>query len=122
MKHINGEAFQYDETFDVLRVDITPIDAPFREMLTFEFSEVENDKATCRLVWEKKAFPFSIEFDSKALTMASLKEQLGQSLGFIPSTFQQAANYCLTNDYELEQGLAWTDQGIFISGGHIRSI
>ena len=110
-------SFQYLEDEDALRVEIDTEETEFRNMLTFDFPAVTNDYATCELRWENKSFPFKVEFETEKNTIASIKEQLGQTLGFTPTSYVQAANYCLTSEYNLEQGLEWADRGILNSGG-----
>ncbi len=110
-------SFQYSEEADALRVVVNTEETDFRNMLTFDFPEVNSDTVLCQLNWEHKSFPFKVAFETKPNTITSIKEQLGQTLGFTQSTYVQAANYCLTNDYKLDQGLTWADRGILNSGG-----
>lgn len=54
---------QYDASKDALRVEVTPDSAPSREMLTFLFEDVTNEKGTCVLHWAGVRVPFEIAVD-----------------------------------------------------------
>ncbi|MCB0629286.1 MAG: DUF2911 domain-containing protein [Lewinella sp.] len=129
--HENGEAtlifnkdyhqwgsFVYDEKDDALRVKITTTEGPQVNLLAYSFPEVDKEAAVCELAWEKKRFPFSIAVNTHEVTLQHMKEELGQSKGFIWQTFNTAAKYCVDNDVDLKQGMEWIDRGILYFGGN----
>lgn len=129
--HENGEAtlifnrnyhqwgsFNYEESDDALRVKITTTEVPQTNLLTFRFPEVDKESAVCELAWEKKGFPFSIAANTHEVALRHMREELGQSKGFVWQTYDIAANYCLDNDVDLDQGMAWIDRGILFFGGN----
>lgn len=129
--HENGEAtlifnrddhqwgsFNYDDSLDALRVKITTAEGPPTNLLTYHFTEVSTDAAVCELAWEKKRFPFSIEVNTHEVALDQMRKELGQSTGFMWQNLNTAANYCLDNEVDLEQGLAWVDRGILYFGGN----
>jgi len=105
-------SFSYDEKEDALRVQVKPHDAEFRESLAYTFDDVKPDSALATLRWEKLAVPFRVSTDVKAVTFRSIKNQLRSTGGFTWIGFDEAANWCLDNNYELEQALKWEDTSI----------
>lgn len=111
-------SFNYDESQDALRVKITTADGPQTNLLTYRFTDVDQKSAVCELAWEKKRFPFSIETNTHEIAIQHMKEELGQSKGFVWQAYNTAANYSLDNEVDLEQGMAWIDRGILYFGGN----
>jgi len=106
-------SFNYNKENDALRVSVTPQSLQDkREWLAYEFADKGNDYAVASLVWDKLRIPFKIEAAVHDLVLASFKAELMSLPGFSWQGPMQAANYCLTNDVELEQGLVWADQAI----------
>jgi hypothetical protein len=60
------------------------------------------------LWWEKLRVPFDIEVNTQELVFAKADEKLS----WLPSF--QAANYCLTNDVNLEQGMKWIEASVLL--------
>lgn len=106
-------SFNYNKENDALRVNVStePVTEK-REWLTYEFADKGNDYAVASLVWDKLRIPFRIEADVHGQVLTSYKAKLMSLPGFSWQGPLQAANYCLTNDVELEQGLKWADQAI----------
>ncbi|MEQ9425687.1 MAG: DUF2911 domain-containing protein [Cyclobacteriaceae bacterium] len=106
-------SFNYNKDNDALRVSVTPETLQEkREWLVFEFADKGPDYAVASLVWDQMRIPFRIEVDLHGQVLASYKAELMSLPGFSWQGPMQAANYCLTNDVELEQGMAWADQAI----------
>jgi len=105
-------SFSYDEKEDALRVTVKPQPADFREFVTYTFEEVKPDSAAATLRWEKLAVPFHINVDVKAVVLRSIKNELRSVGGFTWAGYDEAAQWCLDNNYELEQALKWEDTSI----------
>jgi len=105
-------SFSYDEKEDALRVQVKAREAEFRESLAYTFDDVKPDSALATLRWEKLAVPFRVSTDVKAITFRSIKNQLRNTGGFSWAGYDEAANWCLDNNYELEQALKWEDTSI----------
>jgi tetratricopeptide (TPR) repeat protein len=108
----NWGSFSYDEKQDVLRFAATPRPAPFEERLEYRFEDLSENSATAVLQWEKLEVPFQIQVDTKAVTFESLKTELYGLAQFFWQPWNQAAQWCVRNDYQLDQGLAWADKSI----------
>lgn len=107
-------SFSYNESEDALRVDVTPEAIDHTEWLTFEVLDKGTDFATIGLSWEKQTIPFKVEVDVHNIVISNFKDELRGVEGFFWQASNQAAGYCLNNNVELEQGLAWADQAISI--------
>ena len=81
-------------------------------MLTYVFDDVKPDSAAATLRWEKLAVPFRISVDVKAVVLKSIKNELRNVGGFTWAGYDEAAQWCLDNNYELEQALKWEDTSI----------
>jgi tetratricopeptide (TPR) repeat protein len=53
-----------------------------------------------------------VEVDALKLQFESFKKELETPKGFTSGAFSQAANFCLNNNYELEQGFEWANRAI----------
>ena len=104
-------SFYYDPSEDALRVTVKnkALDASV-EWLKYEFTNQTESSATIALSWEKRMIPFKVEADIQGLQIASFKNDFKTTRG--SNDFVQAAQYCLENNIELEQALAWMDRGI----------
>jgi hypothetical protein len=54
-------SYQYNKEEDVLRVTVTPVEAPHREWLVYGFGKLAGTSAVAYLHWEKLAVGFKIE-------------------------------------------------------------
>ncbi len=105
-------SYFYDPANDVVRTDVTCENVPHRELLTFEFTEVNANDATAALIWEKKAIPFKVEVPVGKLVMKDIRTKLTDSPGFNRQSWEQAANYALNNGGDLDEALSWVDAAI----------
>src|SRR5215831_15467427 len=105
-------SFSYDEKEDVLRVTVKPSTGEAFDTLTYTFDDVKPDSALATLRWEKVAVPFRIGFDVKEVTLKSIRNQLRSVGGFTWIGYDEAANWCLDGNYNLEEALKWEDTSI----------
>src|SRR5216117_1604172 len=105
-------SFSYDEKEDALRVSVKPHAAEAFEALTYTFDDVKPESAVATLRWEKLAVPFQIGVDVKAVVLRSIKNQLRNTGGFTWAGFDEAAQWCLDNNYNLEEALKWENTSI----------
>ena len=93
-------SFSYDEKEDALRVTVTPTTDQNFDTLTYTFDDVKPDSALATLRWEKLAVPFRVSVDVKAVTLKSIRNQLRSVGGFTWAGYDEAANWCLDNNYK----------------------
>jgi Protein of unknown function (DUF2911) len=105
-------SFSYDEKEDALRVTTKPRAAESFEVLTYVFDDVKPDSAVATLRWEKLAVPVHISVDVKAVVLRSIKNELRNVGGFTWAGYDEAANWCLDNNYNLEEALKWEETSI----------
>jgi hypothetical protein len=98
----------YDPEKDALRIKVKPEEAPYTERMIFIFSNTTDNKTTVNFWWEKLRVSFDIDVDTQELVFANADEELS----WLP-TFQ-AANYCLTNDVNLEKGMKWIEASVIL--------
>lgn len=105
-------SFYYQPEADALRVTVKNQSLPSSvEWLKYEFINQTDNSATIALSWEKRMIPFKVEAETQKLQIEAFKKDLQTTRP--ADDFVQAANYCLRNNIELEQALAWIDRGIY---------
>jgi len=110
--HTAWGSFSYDEKEDAVRVSATPKPAEFEERLEYRFENPTETSVDVVMQWEKLAVSFPITVDTNAVVMASLKAQLRGLPRFGWQAWNNAAQYSLQHDTDLDQGLKWADQSI----------
>jgi len=107
-------AFFYEESEDALRVTVTPEKAPFKERLTYEFSDEDGQGGlTIALLWEELRVPFRVQVDNyHHVVLASMEDELFHRGGFTWQNYAAVANYSLNNDTDLDVGMKWADRAI----------
>lgn len=105
-------SFYYDPTEDALRVVVKNQSLEKSvEWLKYEFLNQEEDAVTIAMSWEKRMIPFRVQVERKALQIAAFKNDFRTTRPYYD--FIQAADWCVQNNYELEQALAWMDRAIY---------
>ena len=105
-------SFSYDEKEDALRVTVKPATDQNFDTLTYTFDDVKPDSAVATMRWEKIAVPFRVSVDVKAATLKSIRNQLRSVGGFTWAGYDEAANWCLDGNYNLEEALKWEETSI----------
>ncbi len=107
-------SFSYDEKEDALRVTVKPHPAEFEEALAYTFEDLKPDSAAATLRWEKIAVPFHISADVNAIVLRSMQNQLRNTGGFTWAGFDEAANWLIDANTNLDQAMKWEDRSIQI--------
>jgi tetratricopeptide (TPR) repeat protein len=105
-------AFTYDEAEDALRVTVKPKPADLHTAMTYDFEDLKPDSAVVELEWEKVAVPFKISVDVHDLVQASLKKQLRNLSQYTWISWDDAANYLLTEKVGYDDALKFADKSI----------
>lgn len=106
-------SYTYLESEDVLRVNVKPLKGqPLTERLKFEFSNQTESSAELALLWEYWKIPMKISVDVVAQQLASFRSEIRTDKGFSTLAFQQAAQYCLDKNVNLEEGAKWAESAI----------
>lgn len=114
--------YYYDEKEDALRVKVKPVAMDNTvEWLKYEFMNETENSATVALEWEKLKIPFKIEVDYVKEQIASFRRELRTDKGFIWEGWNQAAQWCVQHNTNLEEALLWADSATGPSFGGDRS-
>ncbi len=102
--------FYYNDKEDVLRVKVKPqaLDRSV-EWLKYEFMNETENTAIIALQWEKLSIPFKIEVDYLKDQVESFRRELRTEKGFMWESWDQAAQWCVQHNTNLEQALVWAD-------------
>ena len=112
-KYWGWGSFQYDSTQDVLRLPVDPQDAPYTEFLTYGFDERRPNSTVAYLQWENKRISFKIDVPNvNELYVAQIRKDLLSWPGFNYRNWQLAAQFCLSNNINLEEALVWAEKAI----------
>lgn len=105
--------YTYDPAEDALRVTVKPEKAPYREWLTYEFTDRRSDQATLALAWEELAVPIRIAVpDAVELYAENLRRELRSAPGFTADGWQQAAQYLIGQKVHLDWAEAWAQNAV----------
>jgi len=105
-------SFFYDEKENAMTAEIQSKDILQTNRLTYNFIDIDNSSMVVALDWEKKRFPFKVEFDATNIVLSSMRGELRGTGGFGWQGYNAAANYALNNGGDLEEALAWADKSI----------
>ncbi|MCU1278540.1 MAG: hypothetical protein JWM53_2086, partial [bacterium] len=96
-------AYSYDPKEDALRVTVKPqTTADAVERMRFDVDDVTERSATIALRWARARVPFSIEVDTPAVVMASMRAALRGLPRFYWPGWAQAADYWLHHGGSLD--------------------
>ena len=102
--------YYYDEKEDALRVKVKPVQLDESvEWLQYEFINQTQNSATIALEWEKLRIPFKVETNYIEDQLASFRNELRSQRGFFWLAWNQAAQWCLQQNVNLDQALQWAD-------------
>jgi len=94
---------------EILRVKSKPEEHHFMERMTFLFTDATDNSAVVNLLWDRLKVSFTLTTNTQDLTLTKARQQLSWSPLF------QAAQYCLTNNVNLEEGLKWIEASCLIN-------
>jgi tetratricopeptide (TPR) repeat protein len=108
----NWGSFSYEAKDDLLRVPVTPQAADFAEQVTYTFDDPKADGVLVTLHWEKIKASLPVGVDTNAVVVASLRDQLHGIPQFSWQGWNQAANWCINHDVNLDEAGRWVDKSI----------
>ena len=103
-----GTATDYKADQDLLRVQLKPSAAPFRERLAFIFSNMTDDKASLDLEWEKLRLSIPIGVATAQQAQASITSTLDN----VWRTYANAARYLLETKKDTDAAMKYVDQSL----------
>ena len=105
-------SYSYKQDEDALRVTVKP--HPLQEneeALEYEFEDLQPTSATVTLKWEKLAVPFKVAVTDQT-TLDNIRAQMKGRGQFTFEAPDEAAQFCLSHNINLEEGLKWADMSI----------
>ena len=115
-------SYYYNDKEDALRVKVKPVALDKSvEWLKYEFSDETENSAVISLSWEKLKIPFKVEVDYVKSQLESFRNELRTEKGFIWQSWEQAANWCLQRNVNLDEALLWADSATSTSFEGARS-
>jgi len=103
-----GTGRDYKQDQDLLRVQLKPKAAPFRERLAYLVTDFTDDKASLDLEWEKLRLSIPITVDTTNQSLANIKNAVDNTW----RTYANAARYMLENKKDTDAGLKLVDQSL----------
>ena len=115
-------SFFYNDKEDALRVKVKPVALDKSvEWLKYEFTDETENSATVALEWEKLRIPFRIEVDYIQTQLASFRRELQTARGFLWESWNQAAQWCVQHNVNLNEALLWSDSATSANFGGDKS-
>jgi len=105
-------SFSYDPAEDALRVSVRPIPSEMHNALLYEFDQLQPDSTVVKLEWEKLVIPFKVSVNVHEVVDASLKKQLRGLSQYNWLSWNDAANYWLSEKVNLGDALIFADKSI----------
>jgi predicted negative regulator of RcsB-dependent stress response len=106
-------SYSYDQKEDALRVDVKPRPlAESKEALEFEFEDLKPTSTAVTLKWEKLGIPFNVSVNDADQTLQNIRGQLKGRGQFTWQALDEAAQFCLSKNINLDEALRWADASI----------
>ncbi|MFM9839072.1 MAG: DUF2911 domain-containing protein [Cyclobacteriaceae bacterium] len=116
-------SYFYNSEMDVLRVSTRQQKEmkESKERLDYTFSNQTDRAVEVALEWERWRIPFKVDTDLTNTTLVSIRSQLSGVMGFDPPSLEAAAAWCLSNNVNYEQALAWINVVVDPNFGRINT-
>ena len=99
-----------------LQVDVQAETCAFSEKLDYEFLPIAEDSMTIALEWAERRLPFTVTIDLDETVVNSLRSELRGINTYHWQAWNDAAQWCLNHDTNLEEALAWAIRSV--EGGY----
>ncbi len=111
-------SFFYESANDVLRFNVKPQKAEYKEWLTLDFDNFSVGSTNLNICWGDVKVPIKIEFDQHIITLNTYRKELTNIQGFNQAAWGAAAGYCLQNKVNLDEAMLWIDKALSMNGGN----
>ncbi len=105
-------SYFYNSAEDALIVTVKTKEVPHKELLTYEFVDVQPTATTAALIWGEMEIPFKIEVPVTDIVLSDIRKKLQGQDGFSRANWEQAANFSLNNGGDLNEAMQWIDAAI----------
>jgi len=93
-----------------LTVVVDPVSCPSSEQLDYEFLDRKENSLVIGLEWGEIRIPFTVAVDLKKTVVASFRSELRGINTYHWQAWNDAANWCLNHDTNLEEALEWANR------------
>jgi tetratricopeptide (TPR) repeat protein len=105
-------SFSYKQDEDALRVTVRPLPSEMHDALTYDFDDLKADSAVVTLRWDKVAVPFKVAVNVDEIVEARIPHEMRGLNQYYWESWDDIANYYLTNKIHLDEALKDSDQSI----------
>jgi tetratricopeptide (TPR) repeat protein len=107
-------SFYYKEENDALRVEVPVVKVEKSiERLKYEFTNQTENSAVVSMQWEQVKVPFTVSVNLQKTLVDAFRNEVDSGIFYrYWQNLQMAADYCLTHNINLEEGLNWADRSI----------
>ena len=95
-----------------LSVNVSPTECSFSEKLDYEFLDWKDNSVTIGLEWADKRIPFVVSVDLNKTVVESFRNELRGINTYHWQAWNDAANWCLNHNTNLEEALEWANRSI----------
>lgn len=99
-----------------LTIEVNSATCPNTEQLDFEFMDRKDDSVVVALEWGTKRLPFTVGVDLNKTVVGTFRNELRGINTYRWEAWNDAANWCLEHDTNLEEALTWVNRSI--DGGY----
>lgn len=114
-------AFEYDQAFDALRIQVKPQPAPFLERMMFYFDNLTDNAADAVLWWEKLKVPFTIKVDVQKKALENARKAMAEFKGDRWQTPYRCANYAYNQGVALDEALSWVEKSLAVEENYFNT-
>lgn len=82
------------------------------ERVDYTFAKQTNSSVEVVLEWDHWRIPFKVDVDLNATTLVYIRSQMSGAAGFDPPSLEAAATWCLQNNVNAEEALAWINSAV----------
>ncbi|MBZ5590235.1 MAG: DUF2911 domain-containing protein [Acidobacteriia bacterium] len=104
-------AFSYKQDQDLVRFQVTPTAAPFKEWMALSVEPTGPQTAEVVMTWEKLRVAFPVEVDVPGLVWGTITRQIANP-DASPEDFFQAAKYSLDQGGHRDEALGWAEKAL----------
>ncbi|PKV51401.1 Protein of unknown function (DUF2911) [Aquimarina sp. MAR_2010_214] len=95
-----------------LAIEVTGMKSNFSEKLDYEFYNWQENSVDIGLEWGEKRISFKVVVDMNKTVIESFRHELRGINTYRWQAWNDAANWCLKNNTNLEEALAWVNRSI----------
>lgn len=95
-----------------LTISVKSEECPHSEKLDYEFINWNEDEVTVALEWANRRLPFTVAVDINKTVIASFRSELRGINTYHWQAWNDAAQWCLSRNTNLEEALEWTNRSI----------